>query len=398
MSLIFTSAPQRGDIVLGYLPTKEIKYCPLVHFTKSDVTADYEIIGVVAFIRGKQVGIIYKNNSVKTYTTRYWWKLGGYTLDGTDRQGTLNVMDSLSVSSQKTAYTISYNATTQEQLVDILNTYFVSKSALQAIEMGAYTKDGEIYIRIKFTQWWQPSTNGSDGFTLTWETLKGWEYCDKNLRRNGANGNNGAISNVPRAIKYYGDATSNIVSPITSIKRDTVVPKTDYLNNPHCQFLRDYFGEGEEGWLKHIESCRPVYPTDRNGLGMKRMDGFNDFLASFTDGITREQISPLGAYMKSISTECLPNENWVVPDEEELCRIMDGVTRGTDANWQETDLLNSGLSKIGGTALPNNAYPWSCVRHNAGNAWVSHGAYGGLSYGTLCGGGSACVPLALLNF
>ena len=413
----FTNQPKRGDAVVGDIQTQEVLFVRQDTLTAlSDIDqTQYEIIGVVIKRRGQKVLIAYKENASKQWCNRYSFKLTGYTLDGTDRTGTLNIRQAdVSSWGTSTAYTISYNATTVAQLVEQLNTYFQANAPFTTQDWVAIVDgDGGVTLQFSYVTSQQASYNsGSAGFTLTANLLPGVPVSANMLRRNGFTGGEGAISSWERALAYFrADNSSTNYNPnsnVTSVKRGYPICLPGYLGTStyrkdgttqldYCAALRAVYGEGEAGWLRFMQSCLPVSPTDFGEMGKTDVGlAYTKTLAALTmtkqDGTT---VYPCQAakYCHDIGTGAIPQGKWYLPTARDVRDILDGIQYGTNAS-RTADAVNKTLNILGGSAISNGSYWWSCLRYSASSAWSAHGNFGFFSYYGMVNS-IGCVPVSL---
>ena len=144
-------------------------------------------------------------------------------------------------------------------------------------------------------------------------------------------------------------------------------------------FLRSVYGEGEAGWKKFMESCLPVIPTDWGNMGMR--DGLprTAYLAAQAYNsrtVTGGVLCPAAKYCYDTATTTLPQGNWHLPTTDEIYSILDGVKYNSEGSDRNLDILNKALNLIGGSAISNGSYVWSCLRGSAVTAWNAHGYYG----------------------
>jgi len=407
MENLFIKYPEKGDIVVGELSTGSVKFIKLSTYSDANLnTSLYEKIGVVARRTGNEVLIVYKENASQQYCNRAWWYLSGYTLDGTDRTGTL----SLRFASNNWAGTdkvISYNATTMQGLVDALNAFFLADTDCVAQDWYADIVGDKVRIHCNNTNYSQCANNSAkNGFSLT-GSLPEIQAVANMRRKHGGNGGEGACSNVARMAAYFrsdqNNGTYNPTSVLTNIKTGYPVCLPAYLgtstyrDGDKCKILRDFYGEGEEGWMRYLEAQRPLVPTDYGNMGMKNGLERTKVLASmmFTSSkVTTPTPMCKGAYYcYQIATTCIPQGNWYNPTTEDVYHILDGLKYGTSGS-RTADPLNEGLYKIGGSAISNGSYLWSCLRYGTYGAWIACGSYGFFGYNFMCNSFS-CVPVSL---
>ncbi len=423
--IIFTNLPKRGDICVGDLTTKEKLFIRLESLSAlADIDqTKYEIQGAVVRRVGKDVTIVHKSRrDSKKWSERYSFKLTGYTLDGTARTGVLRICDSSDWSTYKD-YTIAYNASTVAQLVTQLNAVFAAdtieyggsqvSNPFKAQDWYAQTgwnadEDSVVTLHFSYVSSKQVSNTGKTGFALTANLLTDVDARASILRRNGNTGGQGALSNWYRAITYFradnSTADYNPTSAVTSIKRTAPVCLPGYLgtsanrDGDYCQLLRQYYGEGEEGWLNFMSSLLPVSPTDYGNMGMTDGLARTQVLASHKYSSltkTNQPLCPAADYCYSTATTCLPQGNWFMPTVRDVAELLDGVTYPSHSG-RDGDVLNKALLLIGGAAISNGSGIWSCLRYVSGIAWSALGHGGFFVNYNMCIAFQA-VPLSLVK-
>lgn len=410
-SNIFTKVPKRGDIVVKDLTTKTPQYIVQDTFVKADINTNvYEIVGVVYWTNGKEVGVVYKENASNPYCNRGWWYLTGYTLDGASHTGVISIRvagDSYAANVDKT---ITYSASDIEGMAAELNRAFLADSDFVAQDWYADIVDGKIRVHCNVSAWQQFSYNtGKSGFSLG-TCMPEITYKADMRRKHGGNGGEGAISSWHRALAYcrndngkdsYMGGRSSVQ---TSIKQAYPINLPTWLGtstkNPgdFCAPLRAIYGEGEEGWLKFMKSCLPVVPCDYGNMGMHNGKERTQILASFE--FTSNKVTTPTAMCKAASycynkqSQTVEKGEFWLPTTEELSRIIRDVQYGTNSS-RNADALNKGLNLIGGNAVSNGSSWWSCLRCVTGYAWYSSG-YGYFNYGNM-NGSYGCLPVSLYH-
>lgn len=399
-----------------------LHFVALDTFSSSSFMSNNTVVGVVAVgvdhpdFRGKLV-IVHKENASKQWSAIYSFKLTGYTLDGTDRTGTIRVYTGSSAYEDKV---ISYNADSVADFLTELNAYFQSTAPFTTQNWRATAdSDGNVTLTFLFTFGKQASNSGSAGFTLTANLLPGITASSSILRMNGNRGADGPISNWDRAINYFtadrNDASYNPTSNVTSPKLQYPICKPAYLGTSqyrmdgetqldYCSALRAIYGEGEEGWLKFMASFWPVRPTNYGVMGDKATYGDgkkNTYIMAgvkFTKQDNTEIVAfPAADYCASVvyNHELLKKGAWQLPDVDTLCAVLKTIKYNTTNN-RNADPVNRALNAIGGTAISNGSYIWSASRCGAGGAWCSSGGNGYLGSGYVCNSFLA-LPVALLD-
>ena len=387
-------------------------------FSSTSFMSNYTIVGVVAVgvdhpdFRGKLV-ILHKNNTGKQWSAIYSFKLTGYTLDGTEHTGTLTVRDSSNWGTG-VDYVITYNASTVEDFVSQLNTYFKANAPFTTQNWRADANENDVVtLSFLYQDYRQASNSAKSGFALEANLLPDIKASSDMYRMNGQRSGEGTITNWDRAIAYFSQdlpsGTYNPATDVTSPKMSYPICKPAYLgtsanNDDHCSALRAIYGEGEEGWLKFMASFLPVRPTSYGPVGNKEYygDSFkNTYLMAgkkFTKQDDSEIVAfPAADYCASVvyNHELLKKGKWALPDMDTFFSIMKTIKYGTDPS-RDADPVNRALNAIGGNAVSNGSNVWSASRCGAFIAWCSSGNGGCANNGSLCGTCSA-LPVALLD-
>ena len=174
---------------------------------------------------------------------------------------------------------------------------------------------------------------------------------------------------------------------------------TSQYQSDHCAFLRSIYGEGEAGWLKFMQSCLPVLPSDWGNMGMRDGKARTQLLASkFYTSHTKTDPTPLcpaAYYAANIETATLPKGTFSLGTTEEVFEILDGIKYGTNGS-RDADKVNALQNHMGKSAISNGSYLWSCLRLGAGLAWIASGG-NGFFYSSLMYSALVVVPVAHLK-
>lgn len=377
-----------------------------------------EVIGVVVIgvdhqdFRG-EVAVMSKTFASAPMLERQFVRLSGYTLDGTDRTGTLSVLGASDNWAAAHDYTVGYNADNAEALASQLNAYFKANEPFAAQDWVAEAdRDGNVTLHYSYTNIKQSSNTAKDGFALANVVAPGWAYATKMLRRNGARSGAGTIMNWPRALAYFrGDNASTAYNPesdVTTAKISYPICLPGYLGtskyqSDHCSYLRGVYGEGEEGWLKFMESFLPVRPSEygifdasRYGAAKRNTYYLAGIKYASQDGVEK-YASPAARLAANLgyNHELLKQGEWVLPDIDLLFSLV-GQLKYPTTNDRDADPVNSALKAIGAPALGNNSSVWSCSRYYPNLGWVA-GGVGGYARGFSLVVSYVAAPLVLLN-
>lgn len=377
-----------------------------------------EVIGVVVIgvdhqdFRG-EVAVMSKTFATAKMLERWFVRLSGYTLDGTDRTGTLSVREASDNWAATHDYAVGYNADSAEALASQLNTYFKANEPFTAQDWVAEADgDGNVTLHYTYTHYSQTSNTAKDGFALAQATAPGWADTAKMLRRNGARSGAGTITNWPRALAYFRDDNSNAAynpaSDVTTAKIAYPICLPGYLGtskyqSDHCSYLRGVYGEGEEGWLRFMESFLPVRPSEYGIFDGSRY-GTEKFNTYYLAGIkyagqdgAEKYASPAARLAADLGYdhELLKQGEWVLPDIDHMFGLV-GQLKYPTMNDRDADPVNAALKAIGAPALGNSSGVWSCSRSGPGYGWIAYGNFGYAS-GYYLISRNVAAPLVLLN-
>lgn len=378
-----------------------------------------EVIGVVAIgvdhpdFRG-EVAVMSHQFTGAPLLARYYFKLSGYTLDGAEHTGVLSIRSSLDNWAANQDYTITYKADNIVALVSQLNAYFKANEPFITQDWVAIADtNGDVLLHFKYTTWHQASYNtAKSGFSIVSATAPQWKSTSRMFRMNGQRNGEGTITNMPRALAYFREdkssTTYNPATDVTTAKLSYPICLPGYLGkskyqSDHCAYLRGIYGEGEEGWLKFMQSFLPVLPSeygifDDSTYGTEKQNTY--YLASLKyvgqDG-EEKYVSPAArlAAERGFGHELLKRGEWVIGKMSRIFIIV-GQLRYPTIPDKFADKVNAALAAIGAPVLDNNSYVWSCSRCGENIGWVAYGLSGFAGYNYLCSSRLA-VPLVLLK-
>lgn len=398
---------------------KAMHFVSVDTFSSASFMSNYEVIGVVwvgvdwPTFRG-QVAILNKEWASHVMCGIYQWRLSGYTLDGTDRTGTLSVRQASDSWAANHDYVVSYNATDEAGLIEQLNAYFRANEPFITQEWKAViADDGGIDLQLQKWADYRPASynKGTDGFGLTANLLPEWLASDKGFKINGNRYIDGCITNWTRALTYFrSDNNSTSYNPnkdVTTVKLAYPICLPGYLGtskyqSDHCAYLRSVYGDGEEGWLKFMKSFFAVRPSvigtmDEATYGDAKRNTYLLASARYTDvnGIDKP-VSPACDYIANIgyNNEAAAKGKWVMPTTDMLFDIVWGVEYPINPG-RNSDIRNKALNTIGAKAFGNNSHVRSCSRYYAYYSFIANG-YAGYASSNNLYYSSVAAPLLLL--
>lgn len=406
---------------IAYLDDKKsIRFIATSTFNKTTFPESYEIFGIVAIgvdhpdFRG-EVAVMSQQFANAALSTRCYFKLSGYTLDGAEHTGVLSIRSASDNWAANQDYSITYKADNIVVLVSQLNAYFKSNEPFIAQDWVAVAdSNGDVLLHFKFESRLQAAYNtAKSGFSVAAATAPQWKPTRIMLRMNGQRNGEGTITNMPRALAYFREDNNastayNPTADVTTAKLSYPICLPGYLGkskyqSDHCAYLRGIYGEGEEGWLKFMQSFLPVLPSeygifDDNTYGTEKQNTY--YLASLKyvgqDGVEK-YVSPAArlAAERGFGHELLKRGEWVIGKMSRIFSIV-GQLRYPTTPDKFADKVNAALAAIGAPALGNNSYGWSCSRYGENGGWVANGGGGFAGNGGLYGSYLA-VPLVLLK-
>lgn len=407
MNNIFVRFPKIGDVVVKDFKTKTPHYISLSSFVKEELNeTEYEIIGAVAWRWGDKVLVVYKNNASNQFMNRAWWYLDGYTLDGTDRTGTISIRAESNNYATNIDKVISYNATTVEDFITQLNKAFAEDTDFDAQDWFVNLEDGKVRVHCDLLNWQQVDNNSFKGGFVGSTATPEIDY-DYNIRRkNGFDNGYGAISSMPIALLRFEadipDTSYNPASDVTSVAVQELICLPAYLGtskyqSDHCQLLREVYGEGREGWERFMRSMAPVVPCEYGSMrkrdGKRRTDLMTTFRYTSRKVSAPTAMCKAASYCHEISSDTITKGEFWLPTVEELYYILQTIEYNTNPS-RDADSINECLKKIGGASISNGTHLWSCCRYNGDSMWISSGYRGFFGFNRFS---SACgsVPVSL---
>lgn len=415
---IETALPEYGDAVV-IDESRNVRFIVRETYDDAKIPSSWTKVGGVAWRRGKEVLIVNKTNASKAWSSYYRWKVVyGTSLDGNQHTAQLQYASNNGGTWEKATADFTYTASRETELVSRFNEFIATVPQLVSQEFHAVL-DGDgttenpyvINLISKYTAYYQIDYTkfNSGPLSLSHNHITEIPYDSNMFRYNGRRDGYGSISNMDRAISYFSQDQSNTSynpdSDVTSISQPHYpICKPAYLGtsqyrSDHCAKLREFYGDGEEGWLRFMERHRAVYPSLIGTFGKRGQALMNtQILAGYrypdVNG-TMQIVSPAGDYVSKIGYDApqMGVGKWFLPDIEQVYEINSRLKYSTNPS-RSADPLNDILYRMGGNAILNASSLWSSSRYGVSYAWLTNGSCGYLGNYHMCNA-CVCVPSLL---
>lgn len=369
---------------IAYLDDKKaIHFVAASTFNKTTFPESYEIFGVVVIgvdhdaFRG-DVAVMNKEFKPLAMFERAYLSLTGFTLDGTEHTGTISIREASDSWIIAHDYVIAYNADNVASFVAQLNEVFRAKDAFKTQDWVATADtDGNVTLNYSLTSVLQVAYNGAEnGFSAHDVTTSDLIDASGILKINGNTNDDGAISNLNRAIAFFHDDTSDVnYNPSTDVKTTIMhypICLPGYLGtskhqSDHCAYLRSIYGEGEKGWLKFMKSFLPVLPSEYGAMARNKYIEIHntyciiDIKYTGQDGIEK-RASPAANYVANIAydNELLAKGKWFVGNMQRNVSIIAPIKYPT-TNDRNADKTNAALYAIDAPPLRDDSIVTSFI-------------------------------------
>ena len=393
-----TTEPEIGDALYADENENPIFFKGGDALNVSHIPNNYTPIGVVIDRKGYEVLIHYYTSPTLKFQEIKRWKLTGYQLDGNEHTSYIKITWTTTASAN---LDVTYSATTKEQLIEKLNEIIKDNDPTTDERWWATTdEDGDIVIQCDRHTNYQQTVSAGNGFVST--LIDNTELpVISSIKRKSGYSNTWAINNYQRGIEYRTNNGTNPTANVT-ISSNDVVRRSAYEDSEYCAALREHYGTYEQ----YIEAMCAHMPTNKLVQGWhNRAKEFNDILGSKTvikQNGEKVNMFPATAYTYNLNPNCkgLKKGSWRIPSVKEDLELAQRTTYGLSGiNYNNCDVINKTLYKMGGNVISLSAHRWLCVRYSTYSGW-SRGSAGGVTcdygwYGAFAV--SAVAPLSLNN-
>ena len=376
---VVTTQPTVGDVIFLDEQNKIIFVKGGAWIQKANIPAAWTHVGYVYFRKGKQVGIIHKDDA-----NRKWLDIAQYSITAiaqTDITITLRMAPSwVNVVIPVTLASTDINAANAQAISEAV--------AAKATEVGdtvawwAYLADDEgnkvdsdgTQIIIQRDSYdhnnlaWIAAT-GCTAVYSSWGDMPARDYYWRGAP--GAQTNNSGVMNVSKTKAWAtnGGRVPSAQEPVgPHAGSDAPVRPSAFADSEFCAGLRAAYKTYEE----YLEKCYCVYPYSYGCFalptGKEMAERYARKSAPTKDGGTKYVYPALYyGYAKSFGVDGLDFGDWYLP----------GVAEGTILMRDETlAALAPSISKMGTTAINNSTHRWFAERYNVYGAWFFNGVNG----------------------
>jgi hypothetical protein len=381
-------------------------------------------VGVVAKNYGTKILAINNSNASKQWIDGYLWSVKGtaFSTDSTDH--TLEF--TFYVGATNVVLNFTYNASSLEEIATQFTAFCNTNiSSLGANNMyQAYVGvDWEgsaciIFQKDKFTDYRQYQLGiKENNVAISVHNIindQSLSIYNSSIKLVNELSSDYPVMNVGRYCNQYAgstEASRNPTSLVNSIPA-TPVSLASYTG-PYCQYLRDIYGDGTEGYYKYISGYLPKMPDFRGAFSSKYRSGLENTknLAQYRiteyNSIASKALYTAADYCYNISynNPKVSQGNWFLASIYELCEVIPelrySATASDNGKWglvnsrELSDPINKSLVAINGSALPLSSGWWSSVRRNSLISWVfySNGALDTNTFDL----SQLCVPCCFLD-
>ena len=393
---VIVNNPKEGDI-LFLDNAKKMRFVTLESFDKASFPEDCVIVGVVAYRQGNEALVVNKNNTTKQWSKVFLWDVTGWKI------GSASETNIGFYSSQKPAGSVfSYNGNTIDEIVTQLNSWFIkyqeAGSSIQSSRIyRAYKKD-ESTIRVVLETYgnWYEYILTMSGLTVSYQVGAMLPANTNTYAINGVGGEYKGM-NWGKYYSYVHDATSSTFNPTDPLRSIPSYPVSfKCYQSVVGQYLRDLYGEGEDGYTLYLKDNMVKFPSLRGIFSEEFRDGLkNTYLLAAEQHMESDgqlhYTYPAAKYCADTeyANEHLAKGKWFLPTMYNLMKIFSKI------KMDYSDIVNHALVAIGGTKLYMSA-AWSCCRSSVNASWIFFGFCGSSSsYGFYVSG--YAVPCVLLD-
>lgn len=410
---VVTPSPGIGDILCVNTDGEKL-WIACDTYNADSLPSGYTAQAVVAARHGMQLILAYKKCLVAKYLPVYPYIVSDYVLDGAKHTVQIRLHGKPSTS---TYYDFVYTATTDAEFVATLQSFLTEKGES---DWSAYIDDdGKVILQYNnhtSAEYYSTSyTHQNGGIKLTMKFLQDANdiiggttdspFIRYGLKRNG-------LWHEARGLDFFkNDSSSSMFNPNSALSSIPYYPicypaytgQSEYRKNDdgtyidNCAYLRELFGEGEEGWKNYIHQMTidKRSPMLTNGQHRDSLRITNELAAityKDTDG-NSQSLYPLAKFAHDVDlgTDGLGAGSFFVPSLAQYADILGYVTAGVSGN--SFDPMNRSLKAIGGDVRTAEMTYSTLLPGGAVSVWIA--GYSGVAAGSGVWSAKRSAPFAL---
>lgn len=362
-----TTQPEIGDAVYEDNSThKPVFFKGGDKFDSTKLPDGLTPIGVVIDRQGYKVLIHYYTSPNKKYQDIKRWNLTGFQLDGNEHTSYINITWTTTASGN---LEVIYTATTINQLISKLNEVIKANDPTTDKRWWATTDDNSrILIQCDNHTNYQQTVTASGGFTSTLIDNTEIETVTIIPRKAGFS-TFYALNNYDRALQYFSTSGENSTA-VRAWNYPTIVRRTIFEDSEYGVNLKNHFGTYEN----YIAQSMAKIPSNRAILGWHdRTQLITDTYGAKTtlkqDG-NIYPIFPAPNYIYNLTTTCEGLSKWRQISVKEDLELALKTTYGLSGiNYNNCDIINKTLYKMGGNVISLAAGRWLSGRSTANSGW-----------------------------
>ena len=365
--------PNFGDAVYADSENK-LHFIKARTLDKDNLPSGFRPVGVVGTRHGNQIMIVYYQNQGCKYAVVYRWELTGANLtDGASHTSAVTLQGT-------SVGNFTYSTSTIAAWATAFNAWLTSNSVTSH---HAYVSGTKLYLVFDAYSA-SPATTTIADITLTTSVANEMDINGQFITYYG--NSNGRVWSLAAAKQYFkndiDNASYNPSSVVSSVPSYPVclpgyLGTSTYRASDMCAWLREQFGEGEEGWVNYLSKITIEVPLAKGIVPLE--DTLTDEMKSiasekYIDASGVQQVMyPAFDYANTCGVSGVSGVSagdFFMIGIGRLTELMRKITYGvTGITTTTCDDLNNTLSRMGGSLVSCASNRWLPSRHSSAIAW-----------------------------